>query len=163
MLRKTLDQETLRRQGEALVETITKGNLSQMYAFDSRNHPSLYLKARYPALFYAGGYAPWTGDTAQLANVDRPSYIRSLIELGYDGIGEMGSKPVTVDKHVSLDSSYYEGLWDTCEELSFPVLCHVGDVEDFWHENLTPDWAKVRGWGTSTQSLFHEVYLSNIP
>lgn len=163
MLRKALDQETLRRQGEALVEIIRKGNLKRMYAFDSRNHPGLYLKARYPGLFYAGGYAPWTGDTDRLADVDWPDYVRSLIELGYDGIGEMGSKPVTHDRHVPLDSGYYEGFWDACESLGFPVLCHVGDVEDFWHEDLTPDWAKVRGWGywsgdyPSLSELYREI------
>ena len=164
MLRKTMDEETLQRQGEALAETIAKGRLDQMYAFDSRSHPGLYLKSRYPGLFYAGGYAPWTGDTARLPDVDWPNYVRSLIELGYDGIGEMGSKPVTRDRHVPLDSGYYEGLWESCEGLGFPVLCHVGDVEDFWHEHLTPDWAKARGWGywrggfPPLQELYKEMY-----
>ncbi len=79
--------------------------------------------------------------------VDWPSYIRLLKDLGYDGVGEMGSKPVTRQKHTPLDSSYYEGFWDSCESEEFPVLCHVGDVEDFWHPETTPEWAKVRGWG----------------
>jgi len=147
MLGEIIDRENLQRQEKELVEAVKGGGLKGMYAFDSSTHAPLYLKARYPGLFYAGGYAPWTGDTDRLPDVDWPSYISSLIKLGYDGIGEMGSKPVTRDRHVPLDSSYYEGFWDSCEALGYPVLCHVGDVEDFWHENLTPDWAKVRGWG----------------
>ncbi len=147
MLREDLEQRTSEKQGEALMEVIREGELSQMYIFDSYTHTPLYIKARYPGTIYAGGFAPWTGSTAQLPDVDWPTYIPRLIKLGYDGIGEMGSKPVTRDRHVPLDSSYYEGFWESCEEFRFPVLCHVGDVDDFWHEELTPGWAKERGWG----------------
>jgi hypothetical protein len=146
MLRNHIDDESLRKQGEALIEVIRDPPLSQVYIFGRGGHPALYLKARYPGKFYAGGYAPWTGDALGL-KVDWPSYVSSLIDLGYDGVGEMGSKPVTRDKHTPLDSTYYEGLWESCESEKFPVLCHVGDVEDFWHQELTPEWAKVRGWG----------------
>jgi predicted TIM-barrel fold metal-dependent hydrolase len=146
MLRNHIDDESLRKQGEALIEVIRDPPLSQVYIFGRGGHPALYLKARYPGKFYAGGYAPWTGDALGF-KVDWPSYVSSLIDLGYDGVGEMGSKPVTRDKHTPLDSTYYEGLWESCESEKFPVLCHVGDVEDFWHQELTPEWAKVRGWG----------------
>jgi len=146
MLRDHIDDTNLRVQGEALIETIRDAPLRQMYAFGRRGHPSLYLKAQYPGRFYAGGYAPWSGDASGF-RVDWPSYVSSLIDLGYDGVGEMGSKPVTRDRHMPLDSTYYEGFWESCESEGFPVLCHVGDVEDFWHEELTPEWAKIRHWG----------------
>jgi len=163
MLRENLDQVTIEKQGKALVEIISEGKLSQMYIFDSHTHAPLYLKARYPGTLYAGGFAPWTGGTALLPDVDWSKYISRLIQLGYDGIGEMGSKPVTRDMHIPLDSAYYEGLWESCEELGFPVLCHVGDVEDFWHERLTPEWAKERDWGywegyyTTLEKLYGEI------
>jgi predicted TIM-barrel fold metal-dependent hydrolase len=85
------------------------------------------------------------------------------MELGYDGIGEMGSKPAIRDVHVPLDSPYYRGFWEACEEHRFPVLCHIGDVEDFWHEETTPGWAKERGWGyyrgdyPSLEELYAEI------
>lgn len=163
MLRKTLDEESIHGQTEALVEIIEKGRLEGMYAFDALSHFPLYLKARHSGLFYAGGYAPWTGHTDQLPDPDWGSYIPRLMELGYDGIGEMGSKPATRDVHVPLDSPYYRGFWEACEEHSFPVLCHIGDVEDFWHEETTPGWAKERGWGyyhgdyPSLEELYTEI------
>lgn len=163
MLRKTFDEESIHGQTEALVEITEKGRLEAIYAFDSLSHFPLYLKARHPGLFYAGGYAPWTGRTDQMPDPDWATYIPRLMELGYDGIGEMGSKPATRDAHVPLDSPYYRGLWEACEEHKFPVLCHIGDVEDFWHEETTPFWAKERGWGyyrgdyTSLEELYAEI------
>ena len=71
MLRKTLDEESIHGQTEALVEIMEKGRLEAIYAFDSLSHLPLYLKARHPGLFYAGGYAPWTGRTDQLPDPDQ--------------------------------------------------------------------------------------------
>jgi predicted TIM-barrel fold metal-dependent hydrolase len=59
----------------------------------------------------------------------------------------MGSKPCLRKRHVPLNSKYYEGFWSACEDMNFPVLCHVGDVEDFWYEHKTLEWAKSSGWG----------------
>ena len=122
MLRKTLNEESIHGQTEALVEITEKGRLEAMYAFDSLTHLPLYLKARHPGLFYAGGFAPWTGRTDQMPAPEWETYIPRLMELGYDGIGEMGSKPATRDVHVPLDSPYYRGFWEACEEHRFPVL-----------------------------------------
>lgn len=58
MLRENLDQGTLEKQGEALVEIIREGKLNQMYTFDSHTHTPLYLKARNPGTIYAGGFVP---------------------------------------------------------------------------------------------------------
>ena len=147
MLRDSLSQDRLHGQGEALAEIIAEGRLKGMYVFDSLSHAPLLIKAAHPGLFYAGGYAPWTGRTHQLPDPDWSTHIDQLIDIGYDGIGEMGSKPATRDQHTPLDSPYYQGFWDACEERGFPVLCHIGDVEDFWHEHTTPGWAKERDWG----------------
>jgi predicted TIM-barrel fold metal-dependent hydrolase len=163
MLRQALNKESLLRQEAALIEIIGESSLHQIYAFDSGTHAPLYFKARNPGLFYAGGFAPWSGRTHQLPEPDWESYVSCLIRLGYDGIGETGNKPTPRDAHTPLDSPYYRGLWAACEEHRFPVLCHMGDVEDFWHEDLTPDWAKTRGWGyyrgdyPSFEELFSEV------
>ena len=118
-----------------------------MHVYGNPDHSSLYIKAANPGLFYAGGYASWSLEAKSWKRTDWPSYIESLIKLGYDGIGEMGAKPVTRDKHTPLDSPVYEGFWDACEDAKFPVVCHVGDPEEFWSEEQTPVWAKSRGWG----------------
>lgn len=139
-----LTNNELKKLSEFMVEIIKKGNLSQMYVTGCE--AGLYLKVRYPDLFYSGGFAPWSGETAALPNVNWKSYVSSLIDLGFDGIGEMGSKPVLRSKHAPLDGDYYKGFWEACESLDFPVLCHVADPEEFWNEKLAPDWAKKQGW-----------------
>ncbi|MCW4020805.1 MAG: amidohydrolase family protein [Candidatus Bathyarchaeota archaeon] len=134
----------LRQMGEFIVEVIEKGMLSQMYV--SGRDAGLYLKVKYPGLFYAGGFVPWSGRTVALPSVEWKSYVASLFGLGFEGIGEMGNKPAVRSSHQPLDGDYYRGFWNACEELGFPVLCHVADPEEFWDENLAPDWAKQRRW-----------------
>ena len=134
----------LERFGEFVVKVIEKGRLSQMYV--TARDAGLYLKVRYRESFYAGGFAPWSGETDTLPDVDWTSHISSLVEVGFDGIGEMGSKPVPRERHAPLDGCYYRGFWEACESFGFPVLCHVADPEEFWDEDLAPDWAKKEGW-----------------
>ena len=147
MLRNNPTPELVQRQGEALTETITHSGLSAMYIFSRKDTSELTIKQQAPDLFYAGGYTPWSGDTDDFKVDDWDRYIESLIQQGYDGVGEMGSKTVQRSKHTPLDSDYYAGFWDACETHGFPVLCHIGDVEDFWYEEKTPQWAKDRNWG----------------
>jgi len=139
-----LTAERLQELGEFMVDVIKKGRLAQMYV--TGRNAGLYLKAKYPRLFYAGGYVPWSGETDSLKVKDWSEYVSSLIQMGFDGIGEMGNKPALRSKHKPLDGSYYKGFWDACEDLGVPVLCHVADPEEFWDEKLAPEWAKSRGW-----------------
>jgi len=136
--------EELGKLGAFMTDIVRKGTLSQIYL--SGAEAGLRLKAKHPDLFYAGGSAPWSGWTSRFPDINWQNYVTSLIEAGFDGVGEMGSKPSTRDRHKPLDGDYYEGFWQACESLGFPVLCHVADPEEFWDENLAPDWAKKRGW-----------------
>ena len=136
--------DELRRLGKFYVDIMKKGKLRGMYA--TGGDSGLYLKVKFPKLFYAGGFVPWSSETADLPNVDWDRYIATLSKLGFDGVGEMGNKPVLRSKHTPLDSSYYRGFWDACESTEFPVLCHVADPEEFWDEKLAPDWAKKQRW-----------------
>jgi len=139
-----LTAERIGKLGRFMVDIMRKGRLSQIYV--TGRYAGLYLKARYPEMFYAGGFVPWSGETELLKVNDWNRYVSSLIQLGFDGIGEMGNKPVIRSKHEPLDGSYYKGFWEACESLEVPVLCHVADPEEFWDENLAPEWAKSRGW-----------------
>jgi predicted TIM-barrel fold metal-dependent hydrolase len=147
MLRKTDEVRHHGPQLDALTEVVDSSRLEGMYVFDGPDHAPLKLKAERPDLFYAGGPAPWTGDTSSYKIDDWGEYIKGLRSMGYNGIGEMGSKTVQREVHTPLDSGYYKGFWEACEDQDFPVLCHIGDVEDFWYEDKTPEWAKVRSWG----------------
>jgi len=139
-----LTVENLRNLERFMIDVMKNGRLSQIYV--TGRYAGLYLKAKYPEMFYAGGYVPWSGDTESLKVSDWNSYIKFLIQLGFDGIGEMGNKPVLRCRHEPLDGSYYKDFWEACESLEVPVLCHVADPEEFWDENLAPEWAKSRGW-----------------
>ncbi|MEM2789578.1 MAG: amidohydrolase family protein [Candidatus Bathyarchaeia archaeon] len=134
----------LKRMAEFMVRVAEEGRLNKIYV--TGGDAGIYLKLKYPGLFYAGGFVPWSGGTGSMPNVNWDNYIRSLIEAGFDGVGEMGSKPVPKRIHVPLNSGYYEGFWGACESYGFPVLYHVADPEEFWDENLAPEWAKKRGW-----------------
>lgn len=147
MLRETLEEEAQNAQGEALEEIIRLTGLSQMYIFSGWGLPELKYKIDYPGHYYAGAYAPWSNRTRDFKVDNWGEYIIEVKSKGFDGIGEMGSKTALRDQHTPLDSNYYKGFWKACEDQDFPVLCHIGDVEDFWYEDKTPDWAKIRGWG----------------
>ena len=147
MLRDQLNEDLVKKQGERLIETINKSSIDARYIFSRGDQSPLILKMKYPGRFYAGGYVPWSGNTESLLIDDWDKYIKSLIEQGYDGVGEMGPKTLPRERHTPLDSQYYAGFWEACEKQRFPVLCHIGDVEDFWYEDRTPQWAKDRNWG----------------
>lgn len=147
MLRNQVNDDLVEQQGEQLIEAIDISNINAMYIFSRGDHAPLTLKKKHPDRFYAGGYVPWSGNTREFEVDDWDKYIESLINQGYDGVGEMGSKTMPRSRHTPLDSDYYAGFWDSCEKQGFPVLCHIGDVEDFWYEEKTPQWAKDRNWG----------------
>jgi len=137
-------RDEMRHDSEFITKVVSRGRLSRMYLTGQK--AGLYLKAMHPRTFYSGGFAPWSGETNVLPSVDWPTYVAFLAEIGFDGIGEMGSKPVPTENHMPLDSQYYSGLWEACESLDFPVLCHVADPEEFWDERRAPEWAKKQGW-----------------
>ena len=147
MLRNTVTPKLVQQQETELLETIKESGIQAMYTFSRGDQTPLTLKQHNPDRFYAGAYAPWSGDTDHFKIKDWDKYITDLKQQGYDGIGEMGSKTVLRNRHTPLDSPYYAGFWDACEAHEFPVLCHIGDVEDFWYEETTPQWAKDRNWG----------------
>ena len=163
MLRDGTTDTLFKQQEKALTEAITQSGIQSMYVFGYGDDAPLTLKKRHPDRFHAGAYIPWSSNTENLQVTDWDKYITSLKAKGYDGVGETGSKTAPRSKHTPLDSEYYTGFWTACEKQDFPVLCHVGDVEDFWYEDRTPQWAKDRNWGyyngdyPTLQELYAEV------
>jgi predicted TIM-barrel fold metal-dependent hydrolase len=142
----TLTEELVQNQGDKLIEIIENGNIRQIYT--TGGDTGIYLKAKYPHLFYAGGPLPQIQkESHRMINFNWRQYIDDLITVGYDGIGEMGSKPKPKKDRVPLDDQMYTGFWSTCEDFNYTVLCHVGDPKEFWDKKLIPDWARNLGWG----------------
>jgi predicted TIM-barrel fold metal-dependent hydrolase len=142
-----LNEAALKGKSSELLDAIGISKLAMMNVYGNPDNAALYLKAANPERFYAGGYAPWSFEARNWSDMDWGEYIAGLVALGYDGIGEMGTKTVTRERHTPLDSPIYDGFWAACEDNHLAVDCHIGDPEDFWYEDRTPDWAKARGWG----------------
>lgn len=155
----TLTETTIQSQGDELVEILEKGNIGQIYT--TGGDTGIYLKAKYPQFFYAGASLPPILESKGTLDFNWNRYIENLVTVGYDGIVEMGSKPKPRKDRVPLDGQPYAGFWSTCEELNYPVLCHVGDPIEFWDEKLIPDWARTRGWGYYSGDFpsLEELYL----
>ena len=151
-------EDDLEDEAETLKELIKGGYLTQIYI--SAGALGLYLKIKYPGLFYAGCPLP-NPETSKKVNWNR--YLNLMMEAGFDGVGEIVSKPAPRGERVPLDDPYYEGLWSTCESRGYAVLCHVADPEEFWDERLIPNWAKERGWAyygddyPSKEELYSEM------
>lgn len=124
-------------------EVMAAGRLSQMYL--SGDWSAICLKARKPGRFYAGAAVAW-GGTGDVVVPKWKQELEDLMAAGFDGVGEMGSKPAPRDTMNMLAGPYYTGFWRYCDSRRVPVLCHVADPEEFWDDALAPAWAREQGW-----------------
>ncbi len=126
---------------------------------------ALYMKARHPEKFYvfAG-----LNHGARLAGgkVNTPSLARqvdSFVEMGCDGIKMIEGKPTwrqTLD--IPATDPYFEPYWARVEEVDLPMVWHVNDPEEFWDPELTPEWAKSRGWGYGPEDVKKEDLYAEV-
>lgn len=108
--------------------------------------------------------------TAAEKNPAAPEYdpklqVQEMMEMGFDGVKMMESKPTTYKKlPYRIDSDYYKEFFAYLEEEQIPLLWHVADPEDFWDPDKVSDNAKEHGWfygdGTypSREQVYKEVY-----
>jgi predicted TIM-barrel fold metal-dependent hydrolase len=132
----------------------------------NQNPELIYLKAHYPAHFYASGgldYVPALADPARMSDL-LAEQVRRLKEIGFDGLKLIAGKPTARARWgVPFDAPGYEGMWATLQELRMPVVCHVADPEEFWDPERVPAWARAHGWyygagGFPTkESLYAEI------
>jgi len=88
-----------------------------------------------------------------------------LIELGFDGIKFIESKPYVRKAigDIPFTSEIYEGLFTYLEERSIPILWHAADPGYFWDADLVPHWAVERGmfYGTG-EYMSKEAYYKEV-
>ncbi|NCP32813.1 MAG: amidohydrolase family protein [Armatimonadetes bacterium] len=108
----------------------------------------------------ANGRRSSAGEVAAPSLAEQVDRLRAL---GADGIKMIENKP-TARKllDVPVDSDYFADYFARVEETGFPVLWHVNDPEEFWIPELTPSWARERGWGydetfVAKEQLYAEV------
>jgi len=135
--------ERVNRFASFMQQVMRQGRLSQVYL--SGSWPGLYLKARWNGCYYAGAPVAWASRVQGNAPRWR-EVLDGMMAAGFDGVGEMGSKPGPRDSLQPLAGPYYSGFWRYCESRRVPVLCHVADPEEFWDNATAPAWAVQRGW-----------------
>lgn len=129
------------------------------------NPAAFVAKRRFPDRFYVFAGLDHTAHFSD-GSIEAPllaEQVERLRALGADGIKMIENKP-TARKllDVPVDSDYFADYFARVEETGFPVLWHVNDPEEFWDPELTPSWAKERGWGydetfVEKEQLYAEV------
>ncbi len=75
-------------------------------------------------------------------------HVKDLMECGCDGIKMLEGKP-SARKRLPIpdfDDPLFEPYWDYMEKNLIPIVWHVNDPEEFWSDELVPDWARRSGW-----------------
>lgn len=129
-------------------------------------NPSAFAtKVEYPGNFYVFGGLDHSSYWSE-GKIKAPSLVEQvdrLLEIGCDGIKMLENKPThrrMVD--IPVDGPYFEDYFEHMETLGVPIVWHVNDPEEFWFPELTPGWAKQRGWGydetwIAKEELYREV------
>jgi predicted TIM-barrel fold metal-dependent hydrolase len=130
------------------------------------NPVALKWKQHFPERTYISGaleYAPVLGDLKTAPDL-LAAQVLALKARGFDGLKLIEGKP-QVRKLLPhrLDGLLYAGMWAVLEEISFPVVFHVADPDEFWNAKTCPDWARRSGWDytdgsfPSKEELYTEV------
>lgn len=114
------------------------------------NTEAFVAKAVYPDAYYVFGSMDHSAHfmPGRLSPPPLTEQIDRLIAIGVDGVKMLENKPThrkLVD--IPVDGPYFADYFAHLEELDVPVIWHVCDPEEFWDPELTPAWAKKRGWG----------------
>ncbi len=113
------------------------------------NPEALYLKAKYPSLFYAFGGLDYSAAFmgSKQAEPSLPEQVDNLMQMGFDGIKMVEGKPSFRKMlQIPFDNGFYKEFFAYVESLGFPILFHVNDPEEFWDAGKAPKWAKEQGW-----------------
>ena len=93
--------------------------------------------------------------------MDPVSQYRELMEIGFDGIKMLETKPTEQKQYqVRVDDPYYDGLFAACEEDGTHMVWHVADPDSFWDIDRIPKRFLDRGWffGDGTYLSWEETY-----
>ena len=97
--------------------------------------------------------------------MDPLSQYRELMDLGFDGIKMLETKPTEQKIYgMCIDDPYYDGLFAAAEADGTHMVWHVADPETFWDIDRIPQRFLDRGWyygdGTymSHERIYQQVY-----
>jgi len=108
-------------------------------------------------LIYPSGSEPDPG----APEYDLKTQVQEMIEVGFDGVKMMESKPTTYKMlPYRIDSDYYKEFFAYMEAEQIPLLWHVADPEEFWDPEKVSSNAREHGWfyGDETYPSREQVY-----
>lgn len=81
--------------------------------------------------------------------------VKNLYAMGCDGIKILDGKPQQRAKlKKKLDDPIFNSFYAFAEEKGLPVLMHLGDPPQWWHEETCPQAAKDLGWYYADKSIY---------
>ncbi len=111
----------------------------------AENEKGFYFKANIPGVYLNAGpiHRYDERDTAE----GYLEQIKTYYAMGCDGIKILDGKPeqrLKLGKR--LDDAIFDKFYGYAEENGIPVLMHLGDPPQWWHEDTCPQAAKDLGW-----------------
>lgn len=99
---------------------------------------------------------------------EMPNYIERMIKCGIDGIKMIEGKP-TARRNCPIpnfDDPLFDPTFSYLESKGINITWHVNDPEEFWSDELVPDWARRSGWfygdGTYVNNLDQYKQIENL-
>lgn len=93
--------------------------------------------------------------------MDPLSQYRELMEIGFDGVKILETKPTEQKAYqVVLDDPYFDPLFEACEKDKTHMILHVADPSAFWDIDRIPKRFLDRGWfyGDGTYMSYDRMY-----
>lgn len=93
--------------------------------------------------------------------MDPLSQYRELMDIGFDGIKMLETKPSEQKAYnICVDDPYFDGLFAACERDGTHMIWHVADPEVFWDINRIPQRFLDKGWfyGDGTYLSYERTY-----
>lgn len=115
----------------------------------SNNILSILYKLHNPTAYAYGGlvYPELPVNPPLPENMDAATQYDELMEIGFDGIKLMETKPMEY-KMIELPFTdiFYDEFFKKAEKDGTHFIWHVADPETFWDINRAPEWAIREGW-----------------
>ncbi|MBP3334056.1 MAG: amidohydrolase family protein [Clostridia bacterium] len=109
---------------------------------------AIYKLHNRSAYAYAGLVYPEKPFEAPMpSGMDPLSQYNELMEIGFDGIKMLETKPYEQkDYSVFIDDEYFDSFFAACEENNTHMIWHVADPETFWDIDRIPKRFLDKGW-----------------
>lgn len=129
----------------------------------TQNILAAIMKCIDPDIYALGGlvYPQFPVKKQPEGSYDFAAQVKELMEIGFDGIKMLESKPTTRKlTDLSACDPMYDDFYRYIEENDIAVISHVADPETFWDYDLAPAFSHTEGWfyGDGSFLTKEEIY-----